>query len=147
MPEGLHVLLKRSSYGKDRTLGWLEVYDGPIRVKRLACLELPWLMNAPRISCIPAGTYPLVLEMSARFKMPLWEIKDVPGRSECKVHAANFPGELNGCVAPGLIHADLDKDGKMDLASSRAARMAFHEALKDVTRTTITIVGDGRDKL
>ena len=146
MPEAPTVQLKRSSYGDDRTLGWLSVWAGPLQVYRCACLELPWKDNAPRISCVPAGTYPLELEYSNAFKMDLWELKDVPGRSEVKIHAANEPKELLGCIAPGLFHMDINKDGKMDVASSKKALARIHAALDGFTSTTITIIGDGRDR-
>lgn len=65
-------------------------------------LELPWKNNRQNISCVPAGEYPLVLEYSPRFNDVLWELKDVPGRSECKIHPANLLSQLSGCIAPGL---------------------------------------------
>jgi hypothetical protein len=131
----------------DRTLGWLNVYDGPIRLFRCACLELPWKDNEPKISCVPAGTYPLHKEYSSAFKDHLWELKLVPGRSECKIHSANYPSQLLGCIAPGLIHADLDRDGRLDAAKSKQARLAFHAAMGEETVSEIHIVGDGRDVL
>lgn len=110
-------------------------------------MELPWKDNGSKVSCIPAGEYPLVLEHSPAFKTDLWEIKDVPGRSECKIHSANYPSQLLGCIAPGLMHADLDRDGKLDAARSKEARLKFHAAMGDETKATIYIAGDGSDVL
>lgn len=86
--------------------------------------------NQARISCIPEGVYPIVLEYSNRFKSDLWEIKNVVGRSECKFHSANYSRQLNGCVALGLSLVDIDGDGEKDVTSSRKAMSLFHEALK-----------------
>lgn len=143
----LRVVLKRSVYEADRTLGWLSVWNGPVQVYRKACIELPWKDNAPRTSCVPAGTYPIVREHSPAFREDLWELKNVPGRSECKVHAANYPTELKGCIAPALFHADINKDGRLDGVSSRKALAMFHQALFGLRECTITIEGDGRDVL
>jgi len=142
-----NVVIDRRNYLPSRTLGWLSVWEGPVRLFRCACLELPWLNNEAQKSCVPAGEYPLILEYSPSFKTDLWELKLVPGRSECKIHAANFPHELRGCIAPGMVHADLDRDGKMDLASSRKARLLFHEAMGKDKQAQLVIKGDGRDVL
>lgn len=65
-------------------------------------LELPWLNNEINISCVPSGTYKLKLEYSRKFGRSLYELKDVPGRSECKFHKANYLSELSGCIALGM---------------------------------------------
>lgn len=62
-------------------------------------LELPWLDNKPRESCIRAGTYPIALTWSNRWKKPMLEVVNVPGRSGIRIHNANFATELLGCIA------------------------------------------------
>lgn len=78
-------------------------------------------------------------EYSNSFREFLWELKNVPGRSEIKIHVANRPSELLGCIALGLSHSDIDKDGILDLISSRKAVDRFHEAMNGATSGTITI--------
>lgn len=63
---------------------------------------------------IPAGTFPVIIDQSARFneKLPLWYLKVnrqvphiwVPDRAGIECHPANWPSELDGCIAPGLNH-------------------------------------------
>lgn len=73
------------------------------------CLELPWRDNKPQRSCIPPGTYTCRLVNSPRFGR-VYEVCDVPGRSNILFHPANFAGdvergwttELHGCIAPCL---------------------------------------------
>lgn len=141
------VILVRDLYDKAYTIGTLMVYDGPLRVFRSRCLELPWKDNDRRRSCVPAGTYPLILEHSAKFKRELWEIKDVPNRSEVKIHAANYVRQLEGCIAPGLSVGDLDKDGLPDMVSSGIALDRLHMAMGTQRVSTIGIIGDGRDMI
>lgn len=92
-------------------------------------LERGWLDNEPNISCIPIGSYPIVLEYSSSFNEDLWEIKEVPNRSETKFHRANYWRQLNGCIALGLKATDIDGDGYMDITSSEDTMKAFHEIM------------------
>lgn len=64
-------------------------------------LELMWLDNRPRVSCIPAGVYLLAWEMSPRLKRETLRLKDVPGRDGILIHPANEVDELRGCLAFG----------------------------------------------
>lgn len=51
---------------------------------------------------IPAGHHRLRFRQSNRFGPDCLTIDDVPGRSGIRVHVANWPHELEGCVGPGL---------------------------------------------
>ena len=124
----------------DRTLGKMFVKVNGQQVYSCACLELPWKDNATGESCIPAGTYPIRLEYSNAFKMKLWEVHEVPGRSEVKIHAANYPRELRGCIAPASYLADIDKDGNMDGAASRVALRAVMDAMGVARESTLTVI-------
>ena len=72
--------------------------------------EREWLGNKPRISCVPAGTYRLIPHISPRFGLAYGlEAPDLDvtlygpsKRSRILIHAANFPYELEGCIAPGV---------------------------------------------
>ena len=85
------------------TFGTVALDDGP----RLMSLELPWRDNATGASCIPPGLYRCELVYSPRFG-GAYEVRDVPGRANILIHAANFAGdkakgwhsELLGCIAP-----------------------------------------------
>ena len=135
------VHLIRTQYSKDNTLGILEVEDKYNAVYVCNTLELPWRKNQRGISCVPPGSYRLVYEYSPKFKRMLWELKGVPGRSECKFHTANYVHQLNGCIAPGVHYIDMDGNGVLDITNSAKALDGLHEALKDITETIITIYG------
>ena len=134
-----NVILTRHTHLSGRVLGRLAVFMGPVRVFTCMTFELPWLDNKNKISCIPPGKYTMKFEYSGKFRDFLWELKNVPKRSEIKIHVANYPSELLGCIALGLSHADIDADGLLDLASSRKAVDRFHEAMNGATSSTITI--------
>lgn len=63
-------------------------------------IELPWLNNQHRISCIPEGKYLLKKRYSERHGRHL-EVTGVPGRDLVLIHPANDAvKELLGCIAP-----------------------------------------------
>ena len=88
-------MLKRT-YFPEGTQGVLE-WNGTI-----VCytIELPWLGNQKRISCIPEGEYILRQRFSPKFGWHL-HIMNVPGRDLILIHPANdAKKELLGCIAP-----------------------------------------------
>ena len=56
----------------------------------------PTLENADFI--IPAGTYPVEVTWSPKFKKFLPEIKDVPERSGIRIHMGSRPEHSKGCI-------------------------------------------------
>ena len=114
------VKLHRYQQDWNQTLGTLAVLiKNMTPVFSSISLERGWRNNKVSVSCIPADEYDLVYEWSNKFKMMLWEIKNVPNRSECKIHAANLWTQLNGCVAPGTSPRDINGDGYIDVTSSK----------------------------
>tara|TARA_R110000851_G_C12689820_1_gene524813 strand:+ start:42 stop:473 length:432 start_codon:yes stop_codon:yes gene_type:complete len=105
-------------------------------------IERGWRNNEKNVSCIPKGTYNVVLEYSNRFKQDLWEIKGVRNRSETKFHAANFWNQLNGCIALGVKPRDINKDGYLDVTESRKTMTNFHNALKGETKVSLIITSE-----
>jgi len=136
------ILVNRDWQDSNQTLGVCYVRDenGCIIFKS-ECIERGWKDNASRVSCIPIGEYPVRLEHSNKFKKELYEIYAVPNRAECKFHAANYARQLNGCIALGNKRLDIDKDGYIDVTSSRDTMKRFHEAL-DGDREAILIVSN-----
>lgn len=124
------VVLKRK-YRKECTLGKLLVTDEKGLENQVATLELPWKENKTNVSCIPEGTYKVVKTYSPRFKKKLWLVKGVPGRSGIRFHPANFVRQLQGCIAPGLTHYDIDGDGIIDITNSRKGMALLNAVLPD----------------
>ena len=125
--------LTRMLYVPACTLGLVAV--GEVRVWTL---ERPWLDNEPGTSCVPCGRYRLVLEPSPAFQRELWELKDVPGRSETKFHPANLAKELKGCIAPGVGLTIHDTE-YAETVQSRTALDRLHAAMGTARETWLTI--------
>ena len=137
----IKVKLQRLWESKDQSTGVLTVVNHigqPIYAS--LCIERGDRNNQKRVSNVPPGVYPLVLEYSNKFNQELYELKNVPNRSECKIHMANYWNQLNGCIAPGLKLKDLNRDGYSDVTNSRIALSEFHRALRGVRKTTIEIL-------
>ena len=94
----MELVLYRT-YGQEGTNGDLYI-DG---VFICHTIELPWLDNEPRRSCIPEGKYKLRKRCSPKFEGHLL-VSGVKNRSMILFHPANnAKKELRGCIAP-VIH-------------------------------------------
>ena len=82
-------------------------------------IELPWVQNTPRVSCIPEGRYVLLKKYSPKFEWH-FELAKVLGRSAILLHPANDAArELKGCIAPVLEHTGEGKGTSSRMALER----------------------------
>ena len=134
------IFIERDRMQDKQSLGicYVKDEDGNIIFKSQS-IERGWKDNQRNVSCVPDGTYPVVLEYSPRFKTFLYELKDVPNRAECKFHAANYARQLNGCIALGENRTDIDGDGYYDVTNSKNTMAKFHDALEGTERPFVTI--------
>jgi len=58
-------------------------------------LELPWRDNQTDISCVPPGTYGTQIVYFAKIRLNVYELLNVPGRTQCLIHPANWAGDTN----------------------------------------------------
>lgn len=113
-----YLILKRFNFGesKTETMGMLHCGES-----RFPSLELPWLNNAPNISCIPPGVYKWKKRFSPGKKYQVIELIDVPSRSFIQMHLGNYTRQIEGCILPGMGLKDIDKDGIFDVTNSGEA--------------------------
>ncbi len=112
------IILTRFASPPDATMGRLEI-GGPV-YKIYATLEPFPFVTRP-------GVYPLVWEYSHKFKRHLWELKNVPGHTEIKIHHGNTNADTEGCILLGRKHGSLN--GKTAVLSSRRALEDFCASL------------------
>lgn len=100
-----HTASKLVTFGR-LYLPWLKVQPD------IHTIELLWKDNKANVSCIPARTYTMIPHNSPKHP-DTWEYQNVPGRTACLLHPANYacevrigkiihPNELQGCTAPGF---------------------------------------------
>lgn len=127
-------------FDQQATLGTWLVYDAQgCQIFKSECLERGWVNNENRISCLPEGDYPIVLEYSDKFEQELWEIKDTGHRAECKVHGMNYWWQSNGCTGLGRERVYMDGDAVMDVNYSWSTVRKFHKVMKGQTEAVLHI--------
>ena len=92
-------------------------------------LELDDHNNAPEKSCIPYGKYLCEVKDSPKFGR-VYEVKNVPGRTDVLIHAGNFAADegkgkadTNGCILLGNAIGEIA--GQKALLSSKDALRRF----------------------
>lgn len=97
--------------------------------------ERSWADNKTSVSCIPPGVYELRKRRSGVVERTTdgqytegWEVTNVPGRTYIMLHPANWPSELEGCIAPGQGFGMLD--GRLAVTHSRKAFDQLMQFLK-----------------
>ena len=125
---------------ESQTLGVATLLDNELNPIFAAInLERGWLDNKPNVSSIPTGEYKCVLEYSPRFEKDLWELKNVPNRSECKFHASNYWNQLNGCIALGDTAENIGRDFQLDVTNSGDTMDTFHRLLRNEKEIKVII--------
>ena len=115
------VLVLNRAYFSEGTQGVLE-WNGTI-----VCytIELPWLHNQQRVSCIPEGEYVLQKRFSPKFKWHL-HLRNVPGRDLILIHPANdAKTELLGCIAPVMKHIEIGKGSSSRKALEKLKALVY----------------------
>jgi len=88
-------------------------------------IELPWLNNQRRISCIPEGTYFIRKRFSPKFKWHI-EVMAIKNRDLILFHPANNAlKELKGCIAPVTILTGEGKGIQSRIAFKRLNTLIF----------------------
>jgi len=88
----LILTLIRKPSENDCTFGELTDSDG-----NLICYTL----ERPEVQ-IPPGQYSIEMTWSPRFSRILPLLDSVPGRTDIRIHAGNWPRDTEGCVLVGL---------------------------------------------
>jgi hypothetical protein len=123
----MELVLNRT-YHTDGTNGALTINNS----FQCYTIELPWVDNLPRRSCIPEGRYELKKRYSPKFKDHLL-VQGVPGRSLVLLHPANDAlKELKGCIAPVSSLDGAGKGSNSRKAFKKLLQLVY-EALKEET--------------
>lgn len=131
------LTLRRQKVTDVCTLGRLYAADG---AELCVTLEEPWRdenkdgLGDKNVSRIPAGTYPAFRRLSPARGYEVFELKDVPGRSNVQIHKGNTVADTLGCILVGTAWAENAITG-----SKRAFDKLMAE-LYDVDECTLTVV-------
>jgi len=149
----MNIVLIRDTFTEFETLGLVT-----IGTQRFHTIERPWVAGndpgedggEPGKSCVPAGTYELVLHdtpahphsfalVNRELDVTHWP---VPGfRSAVLIHSANWAYQLKGCIALGLGRVQDPQPGRCAwrITSSLAAITQFNRLVPWELGHTLTI--------
>jgi len=110
------------------TFGTLVLFDEENKeIFRCRTIELPWRLNEPEISAIPAGTYFAKLG-DFKGKYPNYEIQNVNGRTHIEIHRGNTVKDFLGCVGLGRFYRIDEENNRHWVTSSKKTMTEFTEA-------------------
>ncbi len=112
--------LKRKKYRDKQTIGMMDVYEDDVFLFSVSTLEQEWNNNAIGDSCIPKGGY-VIKDFDSKKHPNSFIVEGTEPRSFILFHVGNYYSHTQGCILPGLYHADIDQDGYIDVAESRRA--------------------------
>ena len=95
----MKLTLTRKWFEPTCTIGTLNIGDSP------ECYVLEDVerdIKIPGETCIPVGTYVVVIDWSDRFKRRLPHLLDVPGFDGIRIHPGNTAADTHGCLLPGM---------------------------------------------
>lgn len=114
----LKAILLRLHSDDKQTLGVLSIYEALNKVFECKTLELSWVENERRVSCIPQGVYFVDPRTSEKFGNH-FIVQGVPRRDAILLHPGNTYRDTEGCILCGYDYADMDNDGHLDVIKSR----------------------------
>ena len=117
-------------------IGSFGVLENPDRVEVGKTCEQDWEDNKQSISCVPEGLYELIDVKSLKYgnRLHLYNphhgvTVDGPSqRTHCMFHPANYPNELEGCIALGSAWMG----SQWGVANSTATTKLFQDQVKFV---------------
>lgn len=139
----MRIDIKRITESDKQTEGVLTVYQGcpgsneEEVVFQCYTLELPWLDNKARVSCIPKNTYNVEKRSSTKYKHH-FHVLNVPNRSWILVHNGNYNWHTKGCILVGKTLTDINGDGYRDVTSSKSTLNYLNKILPPYFKLTIT---------
>ena len=131
------VTLARWSFGEMGTFGELQIGTGSDSQPSCHTLELSWRNNQRRVSCIPCGAYSLKQSYYHSGGYDCWEVCDVLGRDEIKIHIGNTIDDVLGCIVLGTELGWVDE--KWAVTSSRYAFRRFMESMTAYETATLFV--------
>ena len=123
--------LTRVFIAEDYTIGHLAI-DGEHFCDTLE--DVPRDIKIPDRTCIPKGSYKVVINYSNRFKKSMPHLLNVPGFEGIRIHPGNNADDTSGCI---LVGENTIKGG---LTKSCDTYNALYEKMLNATRPIEIII-------
>lgn len=95
-----------------------------------------WIIKSIKVygkTCIPYGTYKVILSISNRFKKLMPEVLNVKGFTGIRIHSGNTHQDTSGCILVGI------KNGDGIITKSRKTFNQLMNILRDNSDITLSI--------
>lgn len=133
----MRLTLERRQQWPGCTIGRLSI-DDQYECDTLEDPVRPGNVKVPGATAIPAGSYPVQITWSPRFKQMMPVLLGVPNFSGIRIHPGNTADDTEGCILVGAA------DGSGQLVNSRLAYLRLfdklHEALAAGQSVLIDVV-------
>ena len=96
----MELRVNRFKKTEKSTLGRLFV-DGAEECYTLEDVRRPDGVKVQDATCIPPGTYNVIIDASLRFKRDMPHVLDVPGFTGIRIHSGNTDADTDGCILLG----------------------------------------------
>jgi hypothetical protein len=125
----MDIVLERFAYTPMGTFGRLQFAE-------FGCytLEDPWNDNRTGMSCIPVGYYSVTPTRYNAGGYDTFEVENVQGRSQIKIHKGNTHEDVEGCIVLGLELGYIE--GNWAVTSSGNAFNRFFLMIRRPPRST-----------
>lgn len=131
----MNIKLRRDTFTDVSSIGKLTIDDDPFHSDTLEDKDRGLLSSTPlteivnikiqNATCIPYGTYQVIIDMSTRFKRLMPLLVDVPGFAGIRIHNGNTDVDTDGCILLGQGRA------KDFISNSNVTFAAFFKILQD----------------
>lgn len=138
----MHVTIRRHLGSVGYTLGTLDIDGEPLcytledQVRELPGLP-PSAWKIKGQTAIPAGTYALIIDMSARFGRRMPHVLAVPGFEGIRIHPGNTAADTEGCILLGYGQAGASITRSRDAYAAFFARLDAHIRAGGAAQLTI----------
>lgn len=132
----METRLLRLQQDDTQTLGRFYAFDGIYQVFSCVTLELPDRENQTSISRVPAGKYTCKRRYSEKYGNH-YILMDVEGREYILMHFGNYYTNTRGCILMGNDFADINKDGHIDVTSSKNTMKTLVNVMPEEFELTI----------
>lgn len=112
-----------------------KLYDG----QNFICETIERPKHDKDFPCFEEGYYIAKRYNSPKNKSIVWQLEDVPNRTNIQLHIANWPSELQGCIAPGK-EIGSSHTGEPGVLKSRQAFQEFMAMTSDEETIAFHIV-------
>ena len=129
-------ILRRKDSDAYQTIGELLILEGSAQIFKCYTLELPWMLNQQRVSCISRGIYDVELRISDKYGKH-FHITGVPNRDLILIHNGNYNHQTKGCVLVGSDHVDINGDGKLDVSASKMTMNKLREVIREPFKLSV----------